>query len=225
LKGDQLVERGMHAARVALRVPEASLHPMHRLVCETPTLRREVVLERDATGETTTLLLFVEGDRDTYEATLDAVPTVEEWTTDDADGGFYVYVRARLRDQERGYLDALERDGLLVVPPVELREDRTIRLSLVGDADALSSAVEGFPDELSVDVLHTGAYRRGDGATLSERQREAVRAAWEVGYYELPRSGDLEDVAARLDCGTSAASDLLRRAERRLAAESLDRRR
>ncbi len=215
----------MHAARVSLQVPAESLHPMHELICESPGLRREVILERDAAGETTTLLVYVEGDRTVYEAALKRAPDLEEWTTEDADGGFYVYVRTRLRERERQYYEALDREALLVVPPVEMRQDRTIRLSLVGDADALSGAIEGLPDDVSLDVLRTGTYRHVDRETLSERQREAVRAAWDAGYYELPRQGDLEAVAARLDCGTSTASDLLRRAERRLVTAALDERR
>lgn len=215
----------MHAARVALRVPEESLHPIHAFVCESPDVRREVILERDATGPTTTLLSYVEGDPGAYEEAVERVPNVEEWTTEPADDGFYVYARVRLPDREHRYYETLHRDGVLVVPPVEMRDDRTLRLSLVGDADALSTAVGDLPGDLSVDVLRTGAYRHVDGATLSDRQREAVRAAWEVGYYELPREGDLADVAAGLDCGTSTASDLLRRAERRLVAGRLDERR
>ncbi len=59
---------------------------------------------------------------------------------------------------------------------------------------------------------------------LSDRQREAVRAAWDAGCYELPRAGELADVAARLDGSVSTASDLLRRAERRLVAATLGKR-
>lgn len=215
----------MHAARVALRVPEESLHPIHAFVCESPNVDREVILERDATGGTTTLLSYVEGDRGAYEAAVEDVPNVEEWTTEPTEDGFYVYARFRLPARERRYRQALHREGVLVVPPIEMRADRTIRLSLVGDAEALSAALDDLPDALSVEVLRTGTYRGVDGATLSDRQREAVRAAWAVGYYELPREGNLADVAARLDCGTSTASDLLRRAERRLVAGLLDERR
>jgi predicted DNA binding protein len=59
---------------------------------------------------------------------------------------------------------------------------------------------------------------------VSERQREALAAAWDAGYYAVPREGDIEAVAAELDCATSTASDLLRRAERQIVAASLDER-
>lgn len=213
----------MHAARVALEIPDEYLHPMHAFVCESSAVDRETILERDAHGEVTTLLLYVDGDREAYERRLRAVPQVEEWTSqaDDEGTGFYLYVRTSLRDREAGYREALDRDSVLVVPPVELRSDGTVRQTMVGYSDQLTAALEGLPEEVGVEVLRTGTYEREDGAPLSGRQREAVRVAWDAGYYELPRAGELADVAARLGCGTSTASDLLRRAERRLVAAAL----
>jgi predicted DNA binding protein len=213
----------MHAARVALEIPDEYLHPMHAFVCESSAVDRETILERDARGEVTTLLLYVDGDREAYERRLRAVPQVEEWTSqaDDEGTGFYLYVRTSLRDREAGYREALDRDSVLVVPPVELRSDGTVRQTMVGYSDQLTAALEGLPEEVGVEVLRTGTYEREDGAPLSGRQREAVRVAWDAGYYELPRAGELADVAARLGCGTSTASDLLRRAERRLVAAAL----
>ncbi|MDB2270247.1 helix-turn-helix domain-containing protein [Halorubrum ezzemoulense] len=214
----------MHAARVALEIPHEHLHPMHRFVCESPAVDRETILERDAGGELTTLLLHVAGDRRRYERTVEEVPQVEEWTTTDAEEGFYVYVRTRLRDRERRYREALDRDAVLVVPPVELRSDRTVRQTLVGRSDALSAVVEALPAAVDVEVLRTGTYDRSLGVRPSERQREALAAAWAAGYYEVPREGGIEAVAEALDCATSTASDLLRRAERRVVAAALDER-
>jgi hypothetical protein len=212
----------MHTARVALRIPPEQLHPMHALVCESPGISRETILERDARGELTTLLLHVDGDRAVYEERLATVPQVRDWTTDSADGGgFYVYVRTALRDREAGYREALDRDSVLIVPPVELRDDRTVRQTMVGESEQLTAALGGLPGGIEVEVLRTGSYDRRDGAALSGRQREALEAAWAAGYYDLPREGGIEAVAERLDCASSTASDLLRRAERRLVAEAL----
>jgi predicted DNA binding protein len=197
---------------------------MHAFVCESPAIGREVILERDARGELTTMLLYVEGDREAYEETLAAVDGVHAWTTEGGDGGFYVYVRTALREQEAGYREALDRESVLIVPPVELREDRTVRATLVGESDELAAALDGLPEGIGVEVLRTGTYDRADGSPLTDRQREALDAAWAAGYYDLPRSCELADVAAALDCGTSTASDLLRRAERRLVAAALDER-
>lgn len=210
--------------RVALEIPGEHLHPMHQFVCESSAIDRETILERDAGGETTTLLLHVAGDRQRYEQTIEEVSAVEEWTTTAAEEGFYVYVRTELRPREQQYHQALDRDALLVVPPVELHSDQSVRQTMVGHSDALSAAIEELPDDINVEVLRTGTYDRSTGAQVSDRQREALRAAWNAGYYEVPREGDIETVAGELDCASSTASDLLRRAERRLVAAILDER-
>lgn len=195
---------------------------MHAFVCESPAVEREVILERDARGEVTTVLLFVEGDRAEYETTLASADPIEEWTTEPANEGFYVYARTRLRERERLYHEALDREAVLIVTPVELRADRTVRQTLVGPAEELSAAVEALPDDLDVEVLHTGRYRREDASPITARQREALLVAWECGFFDVPRDGDLAAVADRLECSTSTASDLLRRAQRRLVAGALD---
>ena len=212
----------MHVARIAVKIPAEQLHPMHQFVCESPAIDRETILERDTGGELTTLLLHVAGDRQRYEQTIDEVPEVEEWTTTATEEGFYAYVRTQLRTREQQYRQALNRDAVLVVPPVELRSDRTVRQTMVGHSDALSAAIEALPDDVDIEILQTGTYDRSTGARVSDRQREALAAAWDVGYYEVPREGDIEAVACELDCASSTASDLLRRAERRVVAAMLD---
>lgn len=114
----------MYAARIALKIPAEDLHPMHEFVCESPAIDRETILKRDAGGEVTTLRLHVAGDRQRYEQIIDEVPQVNEWTTTAAKEEFYVYVRTQLRAREQKYREALDRDAVLVVPPVELRSDR-----------------------------------------------------------------------------------------------------
>ena len=92
---------------------------------------------------------------------------------------------------------------------------------MVRHSDQLTAALADLPEAVGVEALRAGTYEREDGAPLSGRQREAVRTAWTVGYDDLPRTGELATVADRLGCGTSTASELLRRAERRLVAAAL----
>lgn len=54
----------------------------------------------------------------------------------------------------------------------------------------------------------------GDG--LTDPQREALRTAYEMGYFDVPRGASLEDVAGELGVGASAASERLRRAQTHL---------
>lgn len=51
------------------------------------------------------------------------------------------------------------------------------------------------------------------GEGLTDRQQEALRTAYEMGYFEIPRTASLDDVAAELDISASSLSERLRRAQ------------
>ncbi|MEF8813524.1 MAG: helix-turn-helix domain-containing protein [Halovenus sp.] len=55
-----------------------------------------------------------------------------------------------------------------------------------------------------------------DESRLSNRQREAVEVALELGYYETPRTANQEDVAEAMGCATSTAAEHLQKAESKI---------
>ncbi|MFD1684858.1 helix-turn-helix domain-containing protein [Halobellus litoreus] len=59
----------------------------------------------------------------------------------------------------------------------------------------------------------------GDG--LTDRQHEALRTAYELGYFDIPRKASLEDVAAELGISPSSVSERLRRAQTQLIEETV----
>lgn len=59
----------------------------------------------------------------------------------------------------------------------------------------------------------------GDG--LTDRQREALRTAYELGYFEIPRRSSLDDIAAELDITPPSVSERLRRAQTQLIEETV----
>ena len=59
----------------------------------------------------------------------------------------------------------------------------------------------------------------GDG--LTDRQHEALRTAYELGYFNIPRHASLEEVAAELDISASSVSERLRRAHTQLIQETV----
>ena len=56
---------------------------------------------------------------------------------------------------------------------------------------------------------------------LTPKQYEALTAAWEMGYFQLPREATLTDVADELGISQQALSDRLRRAHDALIANTL----
>jgi predicted DNA binding protein len=59
------------------------------------------------------------------------------------------------------------------------------------------------------------------GEGLTDPQREALRTAYELGFFEVPRRTSLEAVAAELGISASSASERLRRAESVLIEETV----
>jgi predicted DNA binding protein len=58
---------------------------------------------------------------------------------------------------------------------------------------------------------------------LSTRQREAVRMAWEAGYYEIPRETTTADLADRMGIDRRTFEEHLRLAERKFVGTLVDR--
>ncbi|ATW89018.1 putative DNA binding protein [Halohasta litchfieldiae] len=59
------------------------------------------------------------------------------------------------------------------------------------------------------------------GNGLTDRQTEALRTAYELGYFDIPRGASLEDVATELDISASSVSERLRRAQTQLIEETV----
>ncbi|QPV61534.1 helix-turn-helix domain-containing protein [Halosimplex litoreum] len=59
---------------------------------------------------------------------------------------------------------------------------------------------------------------------LTDAQREAVRTAHRLGYFEIPRTATLDDVAAELDISASSLSERLRRAQTHLVEAHVEER-
>ncbi|PSP27438.1 hypothetical protein BRC65_05590 [Halobacteriales archaeon QH_2_65_14] len=84
--------------------------------------------------------------------------------------------------------------------------------------------MDHFPSSVDVEVhAITGTIPQPETAAeqLSERQREALRVALAVGYYDSPRRATHEDVADRLDCAPSTASEHLQKAEATLVRSTI----
>ncbi|PSQ44287.1 DNA-binding protein [Halobacteriales archaeon QS_9_68_42] len=56
---------------------------------------------------------------------------------------------------------------------------------------------------------------------LTDEQYEALRVAWDAGYFGVPREADLGDIADRLDISHQALSERLRRGHTNLIKETI----
>jgi predicted DNA binding protein len=174
-----------------------------------------------AASDTTTHLYAIDGDADGFgEAAADTtgVESVTLSAVDDPRS----YALLGVRDDEvamfGGVEAALARVGLVVRRPLVYREGR-IHGHVVGDPGALQTVLDGVPDALGLRIDEIGGFpsaRANPASALSERQREALEAALDLGYYDRPRRATHEEIADAMDCAPSTASTHLQKAEARL---------
>jgi len=214
----------MKCLHLTVHVSDETLHPVHRAICEGAPIERELLFHANPGGALAALLFYAEGDAEAYETLLADTEQVDSYDLVPAARGCYAYVREEPRPQDEVFYEAFDLGSLVLVPPVEFRPDRTMRLTVLGEADRLEAAVDALEtdDSVRVDVdgveSRPGPSRAGriGGGDLTGRQREALAAAWEAGYYEVPREGSIADVADALGVAESTAATHLRKAEARL---------
>lgn len=210
----------MRSLHVTYREPSTTRHPMQTFMEESDALDRVQLWNWNLSDDEVDVLLFrIEGDRGRYEAALAEVPWIVEYSVAPVDDdAFYVYIEHEKRQPDLEFRAAFQGRRIVVVFPVEFTEGGA-EMTVLGRSADLQAVLDDVPDRIDVDVDYVGtdaAPETGTPAGLTDRQREALAAAREVGYYEVPRTGSVEDVAARLDCAPSTASNHLRKAEARL---------
>lgn len=177
----------------------------------------------------------------TYQSTLPSV-----WAT----GGDFEEFEAAAADDptvERLQIQADTDSGRLY--RIEWVESETELLQWMSDAEVtvLQSEVNGeneewhfkfrFPSQDALDAFRSHCDERGiqfqlvrlfelsaakmGQYSLSEKQYETILTAMDMGYYEIPRSVTLEEVAAELGISSGAVSERLRRGQTNLVNNSL----
>jgi predicted DNA binding protein len=142
-----------------------------------------------------------------------------------ADDRFYLLLTLHTTNESpvRDLFEILTTEGVVVVKPVVYRNG-AVHANVVGEASALQAAMDHLPAFADVEVDEIGAYDGGPdapAAQLSERQREAVLAAMELGYYDHPRQATHEEVAEAIGVAPSTASEHLQKAESKLVRATM----
>lgn len=203
----------MKRIRFSAAYPERLRHPLHDVIVGDSPVRRAELLMWSPTADATTLLWF-DGDRDATAAALDALDSlVASSLLSDADGT-YAFLRQDAYEFPAALLDTVAASRVIFLPPVVFRESGGVRFEAVGATAALSEFHDdlGTLADLTIERVHEFE-RRPSPSRLTDRQRAALETAVSTGYYEVPREGTVADVAAALDCATSTAGELLRKAE------------
>lgn len=213
----------MRRLQLTFYAPDVEVHPVHTMLAERDYVDAAEMVHWNMVGETITHVFHVEGDREAFATELADVPVVLSYEfTPLGNRRFYAAVRAETTPVLRELFDAYHKGGVVVTSSLEHTDDGGVTFEVVGDTEALQALSEAAPEGIEFDVERVGGTAAASEtvvSTLSERQREAVEAALAVGYYDVPRTATHEDVAAKLDCAPSTASEHLRKAESKVLRE------
>lgn len=214
----------MKTIRLAIELPRRLVSPVHEIAMDDDAVAAVHLLyggveETDAP----TQLYYVEATPDAAKRALEAHPDVRSFDVSPVDDDHCcAYVREAISSEQRALRATFIRDSLVSTLPVEFYADGRLRFRLVGTSEDLEAALEALPDDVAATVERISEYHRPPdrfGRVLTDRQREVLAAARAVGYYDVPRTGSIEDVAAELACAPSTAAEHLRKAESRLVDE------
>jgi len=217
-RGCLLVDMRYVTARVTHAEGEA-FHPLGAAVADEPAVTTGPIHQLELIdGDTGVSLSEIRAGLDRYSEVLAESPFVIEYTTTGADRGF-AYTHFELDDLTRRLLRYRRSSDLIVELPIESEPDGATVVTLVGDAAAFSGAFDGVPEEVSVEVVETGAYDPGVRqlfGRLTARQREVLSTAVRAGYYENPREATHDDLAAALGVSPATVGEHLRKIESRV---------
>jgi len=221
----------MRYLQVRLAGADTTLHPLVATLTDEDVFLDAKMIEWSPSFDPprVTVLLYLDGDLGRFEAVLEDTDLVLEHDVTSIGGGRgYAYVHSEPHPTEWRLFEIATSGGLLPVFPVQYHDDGTLSVRVVGPTEQLQATVEDVPPGVETSIERVGEYDLGRPPippSLPARQREALDAAFDVGYYEVPRKATRADVADELDCAPSTASEHLRKAERRVVETYLNRER
>lgn len=150
----------------------------------------------------------------------DSIPTIYnvEFTSIEGDL-FYLHHNISIGEEARNVLADVVGCGVDIVPPIAYHDDGTATVRIIGQSEAIQRAFTRLPESLRAEVDQIrdfGSENELVNSVLTERQRDAILAAVELGYYETPREANQGDIAKEIDCAESTAGEHLRKAETKL---------
>ncbi|GGO01305.1 MULTISPECIES: helix-turn-helix domain-containing protein [Haloarcula] len=218
----------MRYLHLRLAGEEATLHPLVATLTDPDLFRDAKMVDwmPSFDPKRATVLLYLDGDLDRFESVLADTDLVLEYdVTPFGDGRGYAYVHSVPHPTEWQLFEVGMIEGLLPVFPVQYHHDGSLTMRIVGPHQRLQAAVDATPSGVDTVIQQVGEYDLGRPPippALPPRQRDALAVALDAGYYDVPRTANRDDVAARLDCAPSTASEHLQKAEAHLVRTFLD---
>jgi len=209
---------------VDARIPAEEL-ALERTLEQNPDARFEIFrMVANTTDDVVPYLWGSGASREDLASSLRSDPTIRDVEVVSEFDDEYLFRMAWMANLELLYNVVLTEDESALLDASCSDGDWWLRL-VFPDSSCVRSMCQQCEDmELTASVERvyplTGSIKR-DQFQLTEKQFETVTAAYEAGYYEVPREVTLTELAEELDLSHQALSERLRRAHEALIANGL----
>lgn len=211
----------MRAATLLLTPPEGT-HPAERVFDADSGVTRERIHHVNVLEDGTAVLLGrVGGDLDRVRAVIEDRPeTLGYSLSEDAPDSALLFVHTRPPTAVRRFLELPRSHEVFFDFPIEGTHDGRLRVAVVGESnEAIGRALADVPSGIGIDVERIGPYPDDPAsitALLTDRQREVLDVALDLGYYEVPRRATHRDVAEQMDLSVGTVTEHLQKVEARV---------
>lgn len=207
----------MKLLRFRVVPPREGLHPVDAALAEDPAVQRRAIHLLQLLEDGTAAALFeVEGPTERVQAILEAAPSIVSSHLTASGSSLHGYLHFEPSDLVERMLRTRKRHGILLQMPLEYTADGDLRLTVVGELDAIQRAVPEMPRGLHLELEHVSDYQPGQPGLygqLTRAQQRVLQAALEHGYYENPRAVGYRELAEILDLSPTTVGEHLRKAE------------
>jgi predicted DNA binding protein len=122
-------------------------------------------------------------------------------------------------------LDYIGIEGGYLFPPLGI-EDGKVKFSFLGS----ESQIKDFMEKIDAIAIHYRVILLADAnfspisplSQLTEKQQEVLLTAYKMGYYDIPRKVNSEELAKKLGLVDSTVVEHLRKAEQRLIRQIIE---
>lgn len=197
---------------------------LYETLCEVPEMIVEI--ERVIAHEPDRLMPYFwtsNGDNQKFEAAAENDPSVEGLTKlDELDGA--VLYRANWVQGVEAVVHAYTKTGAVLIDATGRNDQWELQLRFDTEDDVIRFKSYLDESDLSMDLdrLYQPSRPTSESlSTLTETQRETIRAGLRSGYYEIPRETKPSELAEEFGISPQALSKRFRRAHRALAENAL----
>lgn len=205
----------MRYMTVVVDVEDAPTSPDAPSVAETDVTRECMYHFNVLSDGTIVMLSQFRGDLDRLRERCDRAPNVLQYDVPEHGDGL-AYIHCVVQEPLKSFLPIFHEAEIIIDMPIEFLTDNRIRMTCIGEHETLRQALTTASEIVSIELEQMGEYRsahRRLGSLLTERQREILSTAVELGYYEVPRNAVINDIAEAMELSVATVGEHLQKIE------------